>query len=182
MSLKIYHVRLFILEKWDLEQLLGDVGFIPNLSHYCKNNLYFLCLWNPSCIRKSVPTYACFGPRMQAIAHVRGLKATLVILFPKIDFCSFKRLYLPFPHSLSQFDIWLGSKLALGFRIWASLENKGLSRKGYKMRCLQLWGSSPLYLVFNSTYFTTFTYNPVQWIIFISLFSFYGNIFPSYAI
>ena len=108
------------------------------ISAIIAKNLYFLCLWNPSCIRKSVPTYACFGPRMQAVAHVRGLRATLVILFPKIDFCSFKRLYLPFPHSLSQFDIWLGSKLALGFRIWASLDNRGPSRKGYKLRCLQM--------------------------------------------
>ena len=40
--------------------------------------------------------YACFGPRKQVAAHVRGLRATLVILFPKIDFCSFKRLYFHF--------------------------------------------------------------------------------------
>ena len=108
------------------------------ISAIIAKNLYFLCLWNPSCIRKSVPTYACFGPRMQAVAHVRGLRATLVILFPKIDFCSFKRLYLPFPHSLSQFDIWLGSKLALGHRVCTSLGNGGPIRKGYKMQCQQM--------------------------------------------
>ena len=44
MSLKIYHVRLFMLEKWDLEQLLGDVGFIPNLSHYCKKLVFFMSM------------------------------------------------------------------------------------------------------------------------------------------
>ena len=45
-------------------------------------NLPFLCLWNPNCICKSVPVYACFRPCMQAAAHIRGPKATLVILFP----------------------------------------------------------------------------------------------------
>ena len=30
------------------------------------------------------------------LAHVCGPKATLVILFSKIDFCSFKKLYFPF--------------------------------------------------------------------------------------
>ena len=39
------------------------------------------------------PIYACFGPYMQAAAHIRGKRATLVILFSKIDFCSFKSLY-----------------------------------------------------------------------------------------
>ena len=43
-----------------------------------------------------MPTYACFGPRTQAAAHVHALRAILVILFPKIDFRSFKRLYFHF--------------------------------------------------------------------------------------
>ena len=59
-------------------------------------NLHFLCFWNPSCVRRSVPVYACFGSRSQAVTHVRGPMATLVILFQKIDFCSFKMLYFPF--------------------------------------------------------------------------------------
>ena len=59
-------------------------------------NLHFLCFWNPSCVHRNVLTYACFCLRMQAIAHICGLRATLVILFPKIYFCSFKRLYFHF--------------------------------------------------------------------------------------
>ena len=45
------------------------------------------------------PAYACFGPCTQAAAHIRGKMATLVILFSKIDFCSFKSLcfYLNIP-------------------------------------------------------------------------------------
>ena len=45
------------------------------------------------------PAYACFGPCTQAAAHIRGKRATLVILFSKIDFCSFKSLcfYLNIP-------------------------------------------------------------------------------------
>ena len=34
--LKMYHIRLFIVEKMGLERLVDDGGFIPNLSHYCK--------------------------------------------------------------------------------------------------------------------------------------------------
>ena len=71
------------------------------------------------------PAYASWCSRMWVKDHF-GL------LFPIISFCSFKRLHFPFEHSLSQFDIWLGS------RVWALLGNEGLSRKGYKMRCLQM--------------------------------------------
>ena len=42
---------------------------------------------------------------MQALAYVHKPKAILIILFPKIDFCSFKTLYFPFLHSSSQFNI-----------------------------------------------------------------------------
>ena len=51
-------------------------------------------VWSGS--QTNVPAYACFGSRTQAVAHVRRLRATFVILFPKIDFCSFKSLYFPF--------------------------------------------------------------------------------------
>ena len=47
-------------------------------------------------MRRNVPAYACFGLRMQATAYIRGPRATLVILFPKILFFSFKRLYFHF--------------------------------------------------------------------------------------
>ena len=56
----------------------------------------------------------------------------------KNRFLLIKSLYFPFYHSSSQFDIWLGFKLALGLRVWASWGNGGPSRKGYKMRCLQM--------------------------------------------
>ena len=101
-------------------------------------NLSFLCIWNLCCLRRNVPGYACFGSSMQAVTYVRRPRATLVILFWKIDFCTFKRLYFPFLHSSSQHDIWLGSKLALDLRVWASLGNGGSSHKGYKMQCLQM--------------------------------------------
>ena len=71
------------------------------------------------------PAYASWCSRMWVKGHF-GL------LFPIINFCSFKRLHFPFEHSSSQFDIWLGS------RVWALLGNEGLSRKGYKMWCLQM--------------------------------------------
>ena len=63
---------------------------------FIAENLHFLWFWNPSCVRRNVPAYACFGLRMQATAHIRGPRATLVILFPKILFFSFKRLYFHF--------------------------------------------------------------------------------------
>jgi len=48
-----------------LEQLPGDVGFIPNLSHYCRKLAFFML--------------HAFGPRMQASTHPCGPRATLVI-------------------------------------------------------------------------------------------------------
>ena len=101
-------------------------------------NFYFLCFWNPSCVRKRIFAYTCFRPRTQTTAHICGSRVTLVILFPKIDFYSFKKLYFPFQHSSSQFDIWWGSKLALYLRVRALLGNGGSNPKGYKMRCLHI--------------------------------------------
>ena len=94
--LKMYHVRLFIVEKngvWNDSQTMWDLF---QTSAIIAKNLYFLCFWNPSCVRRNVPAYTCFSLRTQAMTHVHRLRATLVILFPKIDFCSFKRLYFPF--------------------------------------------------------------------------------------
>ena len=45
---------------------------------------------------ETLAAYAGMCLRMHALARVCRLRATLVILFPKIDFCSFKRLYFPF--------------------------------------------------------------------------------------
>ena len=42
--LKIYHVRLFIVEKMGLEWLLDDVGFIQNLSRYCRKLVFYMLL------------------------------------------------------------------------------------------------------------------------------------------
>ena len=43
----------------------------------------FFMLLNPSCIRKSLPAYACFGPRTQAATHIRGTRSALVFYFKK---------------------------------------------------------------------------------------------------
>ena len=67
---------------WDSFQILAIIA----------ENLPFSCFLNPSCIRRSVPMYAGFGPHMQAVAHVRGQMATLVFLFSKIDFCLLKKV------------------------------------------------------------------------------------------
>ena len=45
-------------------------------------------------------------------------------------------------HFSSQFVIWLDHKPTLSLKILTSLENEGLSRKGYKMQCLK----DPLFL------------------------------------
>ena len=78
---------------WNDSQTMWDLF---QTSAIIAKNLYFLCFWNPSCVRRNVPAYTCFSLRTQAMTHVHRLRATLVILFPKIDFCSFKRLYYPF--------------------------------------------------------------------------------------
>ena len=117
--LKMYHVRFYIVENriWNDSQTMWD-SF--QTSDIIAKNFPFLCLWNPSYVCRSVLAYECFGPRMQAATHVHRSRATLVILFPKIDFYLFKMLYFPFWHFSSQFNIWLDSKLALGFRVRAS--------------------------------------------------------------
>ena len=95
----MYHVRLFILEKmgFGMASIKGGIYSKP------QPLLQKICLFHVS--ETHSPAYACFGPRTQAITHVRGSRATLVILFPKIDFCVFKKLYFPFSHSSNQFDI-----------------------------------------------------------------------------
>ena len=44
-----------------LERLLDDVGFIPNLNINVEN-LPFIGFYNPSCVRRSMPAYACLRP------------------------------------------------------------------------------------------------------------------------
>ena len=44
--LKMYHVMLFIVEKMGFGKTLDDVGFISNLSYYCRK-LAFLMLLKP---------------------------------------------------------------------------------------------------------------------------------------
>ena len=45
---------------------------------------------------ETLAAYAGMCMHTQALAHIRRPRATLVILFPQIDFCSFKRLHFPF--------------------------------------------------------------------------------------
>ena len=83
------------MKKGGLEWLLDDVRFIPNLS-FNVENLHFIALWNPSCVRRSVPTYASI---MLAYAYVcmhMQAKGFLDLYFPKIDLFTHKNLYFPF--------------------------------------------------------------------------------------
>ena len=118
---------------WNRSQTMWD-SF--QTSTIIVENLSFLYFWNPSCVHRNVPAYACFDLRMQVATHIRRPIATLVILFSKNDFCLFKRLYFLFQHPLNQFNIWLCSKLALGLRVRASSGYRGPSYKGYKIRYL----------------------------------------------
>ena len=45
--LKMYHVRLYIVEKWGLEWLLDNVRFVLNLNHYCKKLAFLMLLSDP---------------------------------------------------------------------------------------------------------------------------------------
>ena len=87
--LKMYHVGLFIVEKmgFGIASRRCGIHFKPQLL------LQKICL---SYVSEALASYACFGSHMQAVTHVRKPRATLVILFPKLDFCLFKRLYFPF--------------------------------------------------------------------------------------
>ena len=70
--LKIYHVRLYIVEIMGLERLPNDVRFIPNLSHYCRKLAFFMSLkpWlrmqECACVCMLWPMYAGYCPRMWA--------------------------------------------------------------------------------------------------------------------
>ena len=59
-------------------------------------------------------------------------------LFPKIAYLVHKKVIFSKKTFLKSISIWLGPKSTLGFRIPTSLRNGGRSRKGYKMRCLQI--------------------------------------------
>ena len=93
--LKMYHVKPFIVEKMGFGKALRQCGIHSKPQPLLQKT----CLSYASetvCIRKNVPVYVCFSSCMQATIHVHRPRATLVILFPKIDFCSFKRLYFLF--------------------------------------------------------------------------------------
>ena len=135
--LKMYHVRLFIVEKMGF----GTAPRRYGIHSQPQPLLQKTCLFYAS---QTLATYVKICLRTHALACIRRSWLTCAgwgplwsFKFSKIDFCSFKRFYFPFQHSLSQFNIWLGFKLALGLRVWASLRNGGSSRKGYKIQCLQ---------------------------------------------
>ena len=86
--LKMYHVRLFIVEKMGLERLL-DYGIHSKPQPLLQKTCHFDAF-------QTLAAYACFSPRRQADAHVRGAEGYFGLLFPKIGFCSFKRLYFSF--------------------------------------------------------------------------------------
>ena len=84
---EIDHVRLFIVEKMEF-------GMAPRRCRICFKPQPLL---QKTCLSYASETLAtCSGLRTQATTHVHRPRATLVKLFPKIDFCSLKRLYFPF--------------------------------------------------------------------------------------
>ena len=96
--LKMYHVWLYIVEKWGLERLPDDVEFIPNLSFNAKN-LPFIALWNPSNVRRSMPAYACVRPAYAYTCMHTQAKGFLGLYFPKINLFAHKTI-LTFPESI----------------------------------------------------------------------------------
>ena len=71
--LKMYYVRLYIVEKWGLEWFLDDMRFIPNLNHYCRKlTLFFFNVF------ETLVVYAGEYLRTHALAHVRRLLPTYV--------------------------------------------------------------------------------------------------------
>ena len=103
--LKMYHVRLYIVEK---------MGF-GTAPRRCGIHSKPRSLLQKTCLSYTSETLAVYvgiclrtraGLHMQAATHMWRPRATLVILFPKIDFfCSFKRFYFPFLHLSSKFNI-----------------------------------------------------------------------------
>ena len=56
----------------------------------------FIALWNPSCVCRSLPVYACIKP-MYAYACMRTqVEGFLGLYFPKIDLFAHKKLYFSF--------------------------------------------------------------------------------------
>ena len=85
----MYYVRLFIVEKIRF-------GTAPRR---CGIHSKPQPLLQKTCISyasETLATYARMFMRTQAATHIYRPMTTLVILFPKIDFLSFKRLYFPF--------------------------------------------------------------------------------------
>ena len=77
--LKMYHERLYIVKKMGF-------GIAPRR---CGIHSKPQLLLQKACLSytsETLVTYACFSSRTQAVTHVHRPRATLVILFPKIDF------------------------------------------------------------------------------------------------
>ena len=87
--LKMYHVRHFIVEKIGFGIAPKRCGIHSKPQSLLQKTFLFYASEN-------LAAYARMCLRTHALARVRKSRATLVILFPKIDFCSFKRLYFPF--------------------------------------------------------------------------------------
>ena len=84
--LKMYHVRIFVVEK---------MGF-GTAPRRCGVHSKPQPLLQKTCISYASETlvvHAGICLRTQVATHVRRPRVSLVILFPKIDFFSFKRLY-----------------------------------------------------------------------------------------
>ena len=87
--LKMYHVRLFIFEK----MRFGTASKRYGIRSKPQPILQETCL---SYASETLAAYARSCLHTHTLALIRRPRATLVILFPKIDFCLFKMLYFSF--------------------------------------------------------------------------------------
>ena len=74
--LKMYHVRLFTVEKMGFRMAPKQCRIHSKPQPLLQKTLPFHA-------SETLAVYACFGPRTQAIAYIRGPRATLVIYFQK---------------------------------------------------------------------------------------------------
>ena len=66
---KVSRMPLYIEKNKGFERLPDDVRFVPNLNINAKN-LSFIGFWNPRCVCRSMPTYACIRPAYAGLGFV----------------------------------------------------------------------------------------------------------------
>ena len=84
------HVRLFIVEKMGFGMAPSDGGFIPNLSHYYRKLAFFILL-KPYLCTQDCAYVRMLWPMNAGFCSNTGAKSHFGLLFPKIDYCIFKK-------------------------------------------------------------------------------------------